>query len=58
MGCFIGGVGKVYSQIVFESGIVICVIASLAAIVATIVLRLLKIRLNKQLDMEFGRRRH
>ncbi|MDR0491109.1 MAG: hypothetical protein LBH28_07705 [Oscillospiraceae bacterium] len=43
---------------IFYSGIVICGVAIVSAVIAVIILRLSKTRLNKRLDAEYGKRRH
>jgi len=43
---------------IFNSGLIICGIAAISAIIAVIILRLSKIRLNKKFDAEYGKRRH
>ena len=45
-------------DLIFNSGIVICGIAVVGAIIAAIVLRVFKVRLNRRLDAEYGKRRH
>ena len=45
-------------ELIFKSGIVICVVAVVCAVLAAIVLRLMKLRLNKNLDAEYGKRKH
>lgn len=43
---------------ILYSGIAVCGIAVIGAIIATILLRFFKMRINKQLDTEYGKRRH
>ena len=45
-------------NIIFAGGIIICGIAAVGGIVAGLALRISKKRLNKQLDAEYGKRRH
>lgn len=46
------------SEMIFNLGILICVVAIAGAIITAIMLRIFKVRLNKQLDAEFGKRRY
>ena len=46
------------SEMIFNSGIIICGITVVGAVVAFITMRVYKTRLNKHLDVEFGKRRH
>ena len=46
------------TAIVLYIGIVICCVAAAGAIAAAVALRLSKARLNKQLTIEYGKRRH
>ena len=46
------------SDLIFNSGIIICGAAVFSAVITIIVLRFRKLQLNKQLDAEFGKRRH
>ncbi|MCL1792338.1 MAG: hypothetical protein FWG34_00555 [Oscillospiraceae bacterium] len=45
-------------ELIFYIGIFICCIAVMGAIIAIIFLHLFKVRLDKQLDAEYGKRRH
>lgn len=45
-------------EIIFYSGIAICCITAIGAIIALIVLRFYKIRLNEKLDSEYGKQRY
>ena len=45
-------------ELIFNIGNVICGVSVISAIIATIILRMSKTRLNRQLDAEFGKRRH
>lgn len=45
-------------EFIFNAGIMICGIAVIFAVIAIILLRHLKIRLNQKFDFEFGKRRH
>jgi uncharacterized integral membrane protein len=45
------------SDVIFNSGVILCGAAVMGAVVAAIALRLRKARLEKQLDAEFGERR-
>jgi len=44
-------------ELVFYAGIAVSLVAVAIAIVAILVLRFSKVRLNKQLDAEYGKRR-
>lgn len=44
-------------KIIFYGGIVVCIVATIGALVAMIILRLSKTRINRQLDDEYGKRR-
>ena len=44
-------------DLIFNSGIIICGVAVVGALIVAIILRLSKTRLNKQLDAEYGKRR-
>ena len=46
-----------FPDFVFNSGIVICGVAVVGAVIAAIMLRRSKARLNRQLDAEYGKRR-
>jgi len=46
------------AELIFNIGIIICGVAVASAIIATIILRISKVRLNKQLDAEYGKRRN
>ena len=46
------------STILFYSGIAVCLASAVGGIIAVIVLRYSKTRLNKQLDAEYGKQRH
>ena len=46
------------SEVLFYGGIALSGTAILCGIIAAIILRLLKLRLNKQLDAEYGKRGH
>ena len=46
------------SDLIVYIGIIICCVSVLGAIVASVLLHLAKVRLNKRLDIEFGKRRH
>ena len=43
-------------DLIFNSGIILCGVAVVGAVIAVIVLRFSKSRLNKQLDAEYGKR--
>lgn len=43
---------------IFHIGVVICGVAVVGALIAAILLRCFKARLNRQLDSEYGKRRH
>jgi len=45
------------SEILFSGGIIICGIAVIGALISIIILRFMKIHLNKQFDIEYGKRR-
>ena len=45
-------------EFVYIIGVVVCCIAVAGALIAAIVLRLAKVRLNRQFDAEYGKRRH
>ena len=47
-------------DLIFNGGIIICGVTAVCAVIAAIILRFLKARLNKQFDAEFGKhkRRH
>lgn len=44
-------------DLIFNTGIIICGAAVIFTIIAVIILRFLKTRLNRQLDSEYGKRR-
>ena len=46
------------SDLIFSGGILICIATVVGTIVAAITLRFYKMRLNKRLDADFGKRRH
>ena len=43
------------SELLFYGGIAISIIAAISAIIATILLRISKVRLKKRLDAEYGK---
>jgi hypothetical protein len=43
---------------ILTAGLIICGIAAIGAIIAAIALRLSKTRLDRQFDIEYGKRRH
>ena len=57
-GLFMRGViSMIDPNYVVIGGLIICCLALICAVIAVVILRLAKARLNKRLDTEYGRRR-
>ena len=48
----------IMSEFLYSAGIAICSATAVSAVIATFILRFSKTRLNKQLNTEYGSRRH
>ena len=46
------------SELLFYGGIIVCGVTAIGAIITSIILHFVKIRLDEQFDSEYGKRRH